>query len=146
MTAAAVSPLAPAGFPALPPISGVRLAAFAAGIRYTGRNDLMLVELAAGSTVAGVFTQSTMPGAAGDLVSRMPAARARCARSSSIPATPTSLPGAPGGEVVESTAATAAKLFACDPHEVYIASTGVIGEPPPADRISAALPSVVRSA
>src|SRR5262249_59205340 len=60
---AALSPLAPARFPELPPIAGVRLAAFACGIRYTGRDDLMLAELAPGSTVAGVFTRSLTAGA-----------------------------------------------------------------------------------
>src|SRR5215472_5148379 len=59
---AAVSPLAPACFPELPPIAGVRLAAFAAGIRYQGRDDLMLAELAPGSAVAGVFTRSLTAG------------------------------------------------------------------------------------
>src|SRR5204862_2776959 len=59
---AGVSPLAPAHFPELPPIAGVRLAAYAAGVRYHGRTDLMLAELAPGSTVAGVLTRSTMPG------------------------------------------------------------------------------------
>src|SRR5437879_12802638 len=58
----AVSPLAPARFPELPPIAGVRLAACEAGVRYKGRTDLMVAELAPGSTVAGVFTQSQMPG------------------------------------------------------------------------------------
>ncbi len=50
--------------------------------------------------------------------------------------------GRAGRQVVEGTAAAAARLFACDPHEIYLASTGVIGEPPPADRIAAALPAV----
>src|SRR5207248_9294495 len=59
----ALSPLAPAGFPELKPIAGVRLAAYAAGVRYTGRNDVMLAELAPGTTIAGVLTQSTTPGA-----------------------------------------------------------------------------------
>ena len=59
---AAVSPLAPR-FPVLAPIAGVRLAAFAAGIRYTGRDDLMLAELAPGSAIAGVFTRSLTAGA-----------------------------------------------------------------------------------
>ncbi|HEY4471970.1 MAG TPA: bifunctional ornithine acetyltransferase/N-acetylglutamate synthase, partial [Stellaceae bacterium] len=49
----ALSPLAPAGFPELKPIAGVRLAAYAAGVRYAGRNDVMLAELAPGSTIAG---------------------------------------------------------------------------------------------
>ena len=60
----AISPLAPAGFPELKPIAGVRLAAYAAGVRYAGRNDVMLAELAPGTTIAGVLTQSTTPGAA----------------------------------------------------------------------------------
>src|ERR1700692_3851194 len=59
---AAISPLAPDRFPDLPPIPGVRLAAYAAGVRYEGRDDLMLAELAPGSTIAGVLTQSAMPG------------------------------------------------------------------------------------
>jgi glutamate N-acetyltransferase/amino-acid N-acetyltransferase len=58
-----VSPLAPERFPELAPIDGVRLAAFACGIRYTGRDDLMLAELAPDSAIAGVFTRSlTAPG------------------------------------------------------------------------------------
>ena len=138
----AVSPLAPGGFPALPPISGVRLAAFAAGIRYAGRNDLMLVELAPGSTVAGVFTQSTMPGQPVIWCREcLPHGKVRAIVVNSGNANV--FTGRPGRQVVEGTAATAARLFGCDPREVYIASTGVIGEPPPADRISAALPSVV---
>src|SRR6516162_1651179 len=58
----AVSPLAPARFPELAPIRGVRLAALACGIRYTGRDDLMLAELAPGSAIAGVFTRSLTAG------------------------------------------------------------------------------------
>ena len=57
-----VSPLAPERFPEVPPIAGVRLAAQACGIRYTGRADLMLAELAPGSTIAGVFTRSLTAG------------------------------------------------------------------------------------
>jgi glutamate N-acetyltransferase / amino-acid N-acetyltransferase len=138
---AAVSPLTPARFPELPPICGVRLAAGAAGIRYQGRNDLMLVELAPGSTVAGLLTQSRMPGqpviwcreclAAGKV-------RAIVVNSGNANV----FTGRAGRQVVESTAAAAARLLGCDPKEVFIASTGVIGEPPPADRISAFLPKL----
>jgi glutamate N-acetyltransferase / amino-acid N-acetyltransferase len=138
----AVSPLAPARFPELPPIAGVRLAAGAAGIRYTGRDDLMLAELAPGSTVAGVFTQSTMPG--------QPVMWCReCLPRGTVRAIVVNsgnanvFTGRAGRLVVESTAATAAGLFGCDPKEVFIASTGVIGEPPPADRILEALPKLV---
>src|SRR5579884_1435045 len=59
----ALSPLAPARFPDLPPLPGVRLAAHACGIRYAGRDDLMLAELAPGSAVAGVLTRSLTAGA-----------------------------------------------------------------------------------
>jgi len=137
------SPLAPACFPKLAAISGVRLAAFAAGIRYAGRDDLMLAELAPGSSVAGVFTRSQMPGEpvvwCRECLPRG-AVRAIVVNSGNANV----FTGSAGRQVVESTAATAAGLFGCDPHEIYIASTGVIGEPPPADRISAALPTVIR--
>jgi len=52
------SPLAPARFPELPVIDGVRFATAAAGVRYRGREDVMLALLAPGSAVAGVFTGS----------------------------------------------------------------------------------------
>jgi glutamate N-acetyltransferase/amino-acid N-acetyltransferase len=139
----AISPLAPAHFPDLQPIAGVRLAAYAAGVRYTGRNDVMVAELAPGSTVAGVFTQSTMPGQPVIWCREcLPRGRARAIVVNSGNANV--FTGRAGRAVVESTAATAARLFGCDPQEVYIASTGVIGEPPPADRISAALPEVAQ--
>ena len=138
---AAVSPLAPERFPDLAPIAGVRLAAYEAGVRYQGRNDLMLAELAPGSAVAGVFTQSTMPGQPVIWCREcLPGGRVRAIVVNSGNANV--FTGRAGRQVVESTAATAAGLFACDPHEIFISSTGVIGEPPPADRISAALPKV----
>ena len=137
-----VSPLAPASFPAMAPIAGVRLASYAAGIRYSGRDDVMLAELASGSTIAGVLTQSTMPG--------QPVIWCReCLPRGTVRAIVVNsgnanvFTGRAGWQVVESTAATAARLFGCEPHEVYLSSTGVIGEPPPVDRISAALPNIV---
>ena len=55
-----VSPLAPkGGFPELPRIDGVRFASGAAGVRYQNRTDVMLVEICAGASVAGVFTRSS---------------------------------------------------------------------------------------
>jgi glutamate N-acetyltransferase / amino-acid N-acetyltransferase len=139
---AAVSPLAPAGFADLPPIAGVRLAAGAAGIRYQGRKDLMLVELAPGSTVAGLLTQSLMPGQPVIWCREcLTAGRVRAIVANSGNANV--FTGRAGRQVVESTAAATARLLGCDPKEVFIASTGVIGEPPPADRISAALPKLV---
>jgi glutamate N-acetyltransferase / amino-acid N-acetyltransferase len=137
-----ISPNAPASFPAMAPIAGVRLASYAAGIRYRGRNDVMLAELAPGSTIAGVFTQSTMPG--------QPVIWCReCLPRGSVRAIVVNsgnanvFTGRAGWQVCESTAATAARLFGCDPRDIYLSSTGVIGEPPPADRISAALPHII---
>src|SRR6266436_4905696 len=137
-----VSPLAPAGFPELTPIAGVRLAAHPCGIRYTGRDDVMLAELLPGSTIAGVFTRSLTAGApvlwcreclAGGV------ARGIVVNSGNS----NTFTGRVGKEVVEATAATAARLLGCSPREVFISSTGVIGEPPPADKIVNALPNIV---
>src|ERR1700758_2703967 len=58
-----ISPLAPASFPEMPPIEGVRLATAAAGIRYPGRTDVLLALFDEGTTVAGVFTRSKGPSA-----------------------------------------------------------------------------------
>jgi glutamate N-acetyltransferase/amino-acid N-acetyltransferase len=139
---ATVSPLAPACFPALPPIAGVRLAALACGIRYQGRDDLMLAELAPDSTVAGVFTRSLTAGA--------PVQWCReCLKGGVIrgivvnAGNSNTFTGRVGLEIVEQTAATVARLFGCAPKQIFIASTGVIGEPPPGERIVAALPQLI---
>jgi glutamate N-acetyltransferase/amino-acid N-acetyltransferase len=136
---AAVSPLAPERFPALVPIAGVRLAAHAAGIRYSGRNDLMLAELAPGSTVAGVLTQSRTPGHPVVWCREcLPGGTARAIVVNSGNANV--FTGRAGWQVVEATAQRMARLLGCEPREVFISSTGVIGEPPPPERILAALP------
>src|SRR3984893_15367356 len=138
----AISPLAPARFPDLPPIAGVRLAAYAAGIRYAGRNDIMLAELAPETTIAGVFTQSATPGAPVDWCRAcLPGGLARAIVVNSGNANV--FTGRAGRDVCERTAAVAAQLLGCSPREIFISSTGVIGEPPPADRISGALPKIV---
>jgi len=137
----AVSPLAPDHFPALLPIAGVRLAAYAAGIRYTGRNDMMLAELAPGTAIAGVFTRSLT---AGPPVlwcqAALPGGRVRAIVVNSGNANV--FTGRTGMDAVLATAAAAATLFGCDPKEVFISSTGVIGEPPPAQKIVDALPKI----
>src|SRR5215468_12230226 len=138
----AVSPLAPARFPALPIIAGVRLAAYPCGIRYTGRDDLVLAELAPESTIAGVFTQSVTAGPpvlwCRDCLSggRVRGIVVNSGNSNVFT-------GHAGSVVVEKTAATAAQLLGCDPQQIFISSTGVIGEPPPADKIIGALPQIV---
>ena len=55
---ASLSPLAPTSFPRLSPLAGVRLADHECAIRYKGRTDLLVVEMAPDTTVAGVFTKS----------------------------------------------------------------------------------------
>src|SRR5438445_1730708 len=138
----AISPLAPAGFPDLKPIAGVRLAAYAAGVRYAGRNDVMLAELAPGTTIAGVLTQSKTPGAPVDWCRAcLPGGTVRAIVVNSGNANV--FTGRAGREVCERTAATAARLLGCDPRQIFISSTGVIGEPPPAERIVDALPQIV---
>ncbi|MGA8398934.1 MAG: bifunctional ornithine acetyltransferase/N-acetylglutamate synthase, partial [Stellaceae bacterium] len=105
----AVSPLAVA-FPALSPIAGVRLASYAAGIRYQGRDDVMVAELVPGSSVAGVFTQSTMPGQPVIWCQQcLPRGKARAIVVNSGNANV--FTGRAGWQVCESTAATAAQLF-----------------------------------
>ena len=139
-----VSPLAPARFPELAPIAGVRLAAHPCGIRYTGRDDVMLAELAPGSAVAGVFTRSLTAGAPVSWCRECLAggsARGIVVNSGNS----NTFTGRTGREVVEATAATTARLLGCDPKQVFISSTGVIGEPPPADKIVGALPQIVRA-
>jgi glutamate N-acetyltransferase / amino-acid N-acetyltransferase len=139
---AAVSPLAPAGFPELSPIAGVRLAAFACGIRYIGRDDLMVAELAPGSAIAGVFTRSLTAGA--------PVLWCReCLAGGEVrgivvnSGNSNTFTGRAGRQIVEAAATTASRLLGCEPKQVFISSTGVIGEPPPADKIVSALPRIV---
>jgi glutamate N-acetyltransferase / amino-acid N-acetyltransferase len=139
----AVSPLAPARFPDLAPIAGVRLAAFACGIRYTGRNDLMLAELAPESAIAGVFTRSLTVGA--PVLWCRDSLRGGKVRGIVVNSGNSNVfTGRAGKEVVENTAATGARLLGCDPKEIFVSSTGVIGEPPPGQKIIEALPQVVQ--
>src|ERR1700745_1914698 len=139
---APASPLAPRRFPELTPIAGVRLPGFACGIRYAGRDDLMLAELAPDSAVAGVFTRSLTAGA--PVVwcrDCLPAGQVRAIVVNS--GNSNAFTGRAGKEVVEATAAAVARLLSCDPKEVFISSTGVICGPPPAKKIIAALPQVM---
>ncbi|HXP02474.1 MAG TPA: bifunctional glutamate N-acetyltransferase/amino-acid acetyltransferase ArgJ [Stellaceae bacterium] len=138
-----VSPLAPASFPTMAPIAGVRLASYAAGIRYSGRDDMMLAELAPGSTIAGVFTKSlTFGPPVGWCRECLPGGKVRAIVVNSGNANV--FTGQAGRAVVEAAADATAKLFNCKPGEVFISSTGVIGEPPPGERISAALPQIAK--
>jgi glutamate N-acetyltransferase/amino-acid N-acetyltransferase len=139
------SPLAPAAFPALKPIDGIRLGATACGIRYRNRVDLMVAVLDPGSTVAGVFTRSQTPGAPVTWCREiLPRGSARVLVVNSGNANV--FTGKAGRKIVEDTAAAAAKAAGCAADEVYISSTGVIGEVPPGDRLVSALPGAIAAA
>jgi glutamate N-acetyltransferase/amino-acid N-acetyltransferase len=139
------APLAPEGFPDLPPIDGVRLAAGRAGIRYKDRDDVLLALLAEGSTVAGCYTTSKTRSAPVDWCrasTRRGLVRAIVVNAGNANA----FTGKAGVKTVAQTAAAAAKLADCAPEDVFIASTGVIGEPLDAMKIAAVLPDLARCA
>ena len=123
-----VSPLAPKTVPNMPPVEGVRFASGAAGIRYQGRTDVMLAMMAEGTEVAGVFTRSRCPSAPVDWCRRnLPAGKARALVVNSGNAN--AFTGRTGAEAVSFAASLAAAATGVSPEEVFLASTGVIGEP-----------------
>jgi glutamate N-acetyltransferase/amino-acid N-acetyltransferase len=131
----AVSPLAPANFPQLPSVAGLQLATHEAGLRYTNRADLFLALLDPGSTVAGVFTKSLCPSAPVDWCrSILSSGRARAIVCNSGNAN--AFTGKAGETSAVLTAQTIADAFDIDAHEVHLASTGVIGESLPDDRLA----------
>ena len=137
----APSPLAPARFPDLPPIPGVRLGAAEARLRYRGRPDLMLAALAPGTTVAGVLTRShTAAPPVQWCRARLAGGKARALVVNAGNANAAT--GQAGLAVVRRTAMATATLMGCPAQAVYVASTGVIGEPLPAQRLTAALPAL----
>src|ERR1700681_513606 len=126
--APAVSPLAPSNFPDLPEIAGVRAATGAAGIRYPGRTDVLMALFDEGTAVAGVLTQSKCPSAPVDWCrARLPAGRARALVVNSGNAN--AFTGKSGRAAAQFTAELAAKAAGCKPGDIFLASTGVIGEP-----------------
>jgi len=134
------SPLAVA-LPKLPPIGGVTLGTAAAGLRYRGREDVTMFAFPAGTTAAGVFTKNRCPGAPVDwcrdaLVKGRGKARALVvtAGNSNV------FTGRAGRETCAATARTMADLVGCKPAEVFLASTGVIGERLPTEKLVEALP------
>ncbi len=124
----AVSPLAPKHVPDMPAIAGVRLATAAAGIRYAGRTDVLLALFDPGTTVAGVFTRSKCQSAPVEWCRahiKSGKARALVVNSGNANA----FTGKTGREACKFTAQIAAKAAGVKPADVFLASTGVIGEP-----------------
>jgi len=139
--AAEISPLAPARFPDLPPIAGVRIATAEAGIRYQGRTDVLLMVFDPGTTVAGVFTKSRCPSAAVDWCRDVvPGGEARALVVNSGNAN--AFTGKRGREATQLTAELAARAVGCGEREILLASTGVIGEPLDAGRFRGVLDDI----
>ncbi|MDE2464612.1 MAG: bifunctional glutamate N-acetyltransferase/amino-acid acetyltransferase ArgJ [Alphaproteobacteria bacterium] len=137
----AVSPLAPAAQKALPALAGVRLASGAAGIKYPGRTDVLLAELAPGTQVAGVFTRSKAPSAPVDWCrSKLSRGKARALVVNSGNAN--AFTGRDGVEATRQVAQAAAAALGCSATEIFLASTGVIGEPLPSSKITRLIPTL----
>jgi glutamate N-acetyltransferase/amino-acid N-acetyltransferase len=123
-----VSPLAPEAFPTIPPIDGVRVATRACGVRYKGRTDVLLVELADETQAAGVFTKSLTASAPVDWCRKsLPGGIANGLIVNSGNAN--AFTGRLGEDAVEQVVEAVADRLACRPSRVFAASTGVIGEP-----------------
>ena len=129
------SPLAPATFPEMPPVAGVRIAGMAAGLKESGRPDLFMAEFAPGTTIAGVFTRSACASAPVAWCRKiLPGGRARGIVVNSGNAN--AFTGKAGDKTVAQTVRRAAELLGCRQKEVFVASTGVIGEPVAPDYLS----------
>ena len=138
-----VSPLAPESFPALPPVGGVQLASHAAGLRYQARADLMMAVVPAGTTVAGTLTQSLCPSAPVDWCRRLlptGAGRAIVCNAGNANA----FTGRAGDTSAQITAETVAASLGLEPDEIYLASTGVIGETLPDEALVTGLEELSR--
>src|ERR1700750_983241 len=134
----AISPLAPTDIPDMPAIAGVRLATAEAGIRYKGRTDVLLALLDKGTTVAGVFTKSKCPSAPVEWCrAKLKSGKARALVVNSGNAN--AFTGKTGRQSTALTASIAAKAVSCSANEIFLASTGVIGEPLDATKFNGVL-------
>lgn len=142
---ATVSPLAPTSVPDMPAIAGVRLATAAAGIRYKDRTDVLLVLMDKGTTAAGVYTRSKCPSAPVEWCRKIlkgGKARALVVNSGNANA----FTGKSGRDATKLTADIAAKAAGCKPGEIFLASTGVIGEPLDARKFQGVMGDLVAQA
>lgn len=135
------SPLAPARFPDLPVVAGVQVAAAAAGVKYKGRDDVFLASLASGTNVAGVTTTSKTCSSSVEWT-RSVVAKGKARGVIVNAGNANAFTGKAGAEGTRHMAVAAAKALGCKPKQVVVASTGVIGEKLPGDRISDAMPEL----
>src|SRR5713226_6082988 len=140
-----VSPLAPTDVPDMPVIAGVKLATAAAGIRYKGRTDVLLAVMDKGTTIAGVFTKSKCPSAPVEWCrAKLKSGQARALVVNSGNAN--AFTGKTGRQATTLTASIAARAIGCSPGEVFLASTGVIGEPLDATKFNGVLGTLAEQA
>ena len=142
-----VSPLAPAQFPDLPVIGGVRFATVAAGVRYSGRTDVMLALLDPGTSVAGVFTRSaTRSAPVLDCQAKIGGDSSGGAAILVNSGNANAFTGQRGQMSVTELTRAVAKVAELPESRVFTASTGVIGEPLPHEKIIAKLEDLTASA
>jgi glutamate N-acetyltransferase/amino-acid N-acetyltransferase len=140
-----VSPLAPKEFIDPPAIEGVRLATGSAGIKYKGRTDVLLAAFDKGTTVAGVFTRSKCPSAPVEWC-REQVKRGGASGLVVNSGNANAFTGKNGRAQVRFTTKLAGKALGCKPTEVFVASTGVIGEPLDAKKFDGVLEEIVARA
>jgi glutamate N-acetyltransferase / amino-acid N-acetyltransferase len=136
------SPFTPHGDPAVLPVAGVRLATAAAGIKYAGRTDVLLMALDEGTSVAGTFTQSACASAPVDWCkAHLSGGQARALLVNSGNAN--AFTGMKGRQSVERSADIVAESLAVSAEQVFLASTGVIGEPLTAEKFAGVMTGLV---
>jgi glutamate N-acetyltransferase/amino-acid N-acetyltransferase len=142
-----VSPLAPkGGFPKLPAIAGAEFAAVEAGVKYKNRKDVMLVRLAPGTSIAGVFTKSsTRAACVHDCQAKLAMKAPEGAGAAIIVNSGNSnaFTGALGQQSVDAVTGSVAEALGIPSARVFSSSTGVIGEPLPHKRITAVIDDLV---
>ncbi|MGO9741037.1 MAG: bifunctional glutamate N-acetyltransferase/amino-acid acetyltransferase ArgJ [Roseiarcus sp.] len=139
---APISPLAPKKYPNLPIVLGVNFASVAAGVRYPGRTDVMMALFDEPADVAGVFTRSKCPSAPVDWCrAQLAHAKARALIVNSGNAN--AFTGHKGAEAVAAIGEAVARATGAPANEIYMASTGVIGEPLDPSRIADALSALI---
>ncbi len=140
-----VSPLAPKSYASVPALRGVRMATASAGIKYKNRTDVLMMVFDKPAAVAGVFTRSKCPSAPVDFCrANLPHGTARAVVVNSGNAN--AFTGLKGREATTLTAKSAAAAVGCSENEVYLASTGVIGEPLDATKFSGVLDQMHKDA
>ncbi|MEZ5855319.1 MAG: bifunctional glutamate N-acetyltransferase/amino-acid acetyltransferase ArgJ [Hyphomicrobiaceae bacterium] len=143
--AAKISPFAPQSLPTVPSIDGVRFASAEAGIKYKNRRDLMVAVMDEGTTAAGVLTQSKTCSA--PVLWCRESLKGGSARILVVNSgNSNAFTGKKGKAAVELTAKFAQEAAGCGPSDVYLASTGVIGEPLEADKFAHLLGGLAKSA